>query len=45
MLKKINIEKIVSTVEQTAKDALGSAVHAADQNDDGKFNMEHSCNS
>lgn len=40
MSKKINIKELASDVAKTGKNLLDNVVQSADQNDDGKFNLE-----
>ena len=39
MEKKLNLAEFISDAGKTAKDLVDSAVHTADQNDDGKFDF------
>lgn len=40
MAKKINIKGLASDVMKTGKNLIDNAIQSADQNDDGKFDME-----
>jgi len=40
MAKKINIKELASDVMKTGKNIIDTAIQSADQNDDGKFDME-----
>ncbi len=40
MAKKINLKYLASDVMKTGKNLLDNAIQSADQNDDGKFDME-----
>lgn len=40
MAKKINLKELASDVMKTGKNLLDNAIQSADQNDDGKFDME-----
>lgn len=40
MAKKINIKELASDVMKTGKNLIDNAILSADQNDDGKFDME-----
>lgn len=40
MVKKLNIKKLTSDAVKNGKNLLDSAIQSADQNDDGKFDME-----
>ena len=40
MAKKLNFKELASDVMKTGKNILDNAIQSADQNDDGKFDME-----